>query len=197
MKQFILFCILTILAGCSSIESQLISIDSDGNVSAKKFDGVPILVTVPEKIGFLVTESTYKVVRQGFDANGNPVDSTESTERSVTVDKNPIKLGRTQLFTTDVKRPMFGTAKNSIELDKDVKYPTKVSTDVDDKTLGKIIDNLDNIKNVFTPQSGQQADDGPVISRILISEKQYMMIYDPQFGTFDRFELNENSVFYK
>jgi len=176
------------VSGCTTIESQLITKDVNGVYQGQKFNGVPIVITVADKLGFLVTESKYRVTRQSFNADGDLGRKSTAIEFKRTIDKAPIKLGDTKLFTVDVKRPVFGTANTEITLDKDKQYPTKISTEIDDKTLGKIVDNLDKIVGAFKPQSieDELEDEENVLSRALISQRQYLLIYNPKNGTFRR-----------
>jgi hypothetical protein len=176
-----------LLAGCSSIESTHVVRDQYGVTKGERFDGVPIVVTVPDKLGFLVTEETYRITRPVTDSAGMVVAGKfVVTEEVVTkVDKEPVPLGSAEVFTVDVRRPASGTAENSIEL-KD-QYPTSIKGKVDDKTLDTAIGAVEKlqglVKNADTPGG---PGSGPGVTRELVKTKQYMMVYDPRTGQFTR-----------
>ena len=127
-KAIVLSLVGAMLCACTSIESTLISENPDGEIVTQRVAGVPIIVTVPRKTGFLVTEDVH------FSSTGKVTE--------VTLDKTPIPLGESQLVTLDVKRPFYGSLKGRIVLDAQRQYPTSVSSTVDDKTLGEIVQGL-------------------------------------------------------
>jgi hypothetical protein len=79
-----------------------------------------------------------------------------------------------------VKRPFYGTAKNSIDLEG--QYPTLISTDVDDKTLDRLLTTAEGVLEL----QGAAADQQPGVARELIRQSSYMIVYDPQTGLFLR-----------
>ena len=160
-----------LMYGCTSIESTLITENRDGEIVTKKVAGVPIVVTVPQKTGFLVTEDVY------FSGSGKVVE--------VTIDKTPIPLGRSQLVSLDIKRPFYGSLKGRIVLDPQRQYPVSISSAVDDKTLGEILDG----------PSGQQQDAmTPIRQRshsrdVSRRRRYYLLVYDPDISGFTTMAL--------
>lgn len=162
------FCLLVV--GCSSYETTYLSKDENGNMVTKTVAGVPIVVTVPQKLGFMATKSCYRI-ESTADENGKAVTKfTDTTE--VTIDKTPIPLGESRLVNLDIKRPSYGTAKTKMTMAG--QYPSEVSSDVDDKTLGRALDTLDKFIE-------KQADKPPGggVTKTLIGQQTYMVVYDP------------------
>ena len=172
MKNAIVMLLVSaLLWGCTSIESTLISENRDGEIVTRKVAGLPIVVTVPQKTGFLVTEDIH------FSGAG------QVTE--VTVDRTPIPLGRSQLVSLDVKRPLYGSLKGRIVLDPQRQYPTSVSSAVDDRTLGEVLQAL----------TGQPQDAGPSTPKRSPSHdasrrrRHYLLVYDPETSGFSTMSL--------
>jgi hypothetical protein len=158
------------MVACSSYETTYFGKDEHGNVTTKTIAGVPIVVTVPQKLGFMATKSCYRIETLKTVNEKPVVVATDSTE--VSIDKTPISLGASQLVNLDIKRPAYGTAKNKLTLASS-QYPTEVSSDVDDKTLGRALDTLDKfIEKQAEPPAGG-------INKTLIGQQTYMIIYDP------------------
>lgn len=187
MRPFFLGVVLAILlSGCSSIESTLISESADGTVQSKTFNGVPILITVPQKIAYVATESIYKVVVP--DSNGDTVSAVKTATLSeTTVDKTPILLGDTKLFTVDAKRPIFGTSKSKITLDAERKYPEEITNDVDDKTLSEAFKGVQTFADKLFEKQG--TDDAAPIQKTLVRQRQFLLIYDPSTLTITKQEI--------
>jgi hypothetical protein len=174
-----------LLSGCSSIESTHLIRDQYGVVKGEKFNGVPIVVTVPDKYGFLVTVSTYRVSRQATTDLGEAIPGKVIiTEETVTqLDRNPIPLGGSEVFTVDTKRPISGTAKGEITLEG--QYPKSIKTDITDNTLKDATDalvKLDGLRENADTGGGSNAGE----TRTLVRTNQYMLVYDPRTGQFTR-----------
>ena len=159
------------LCGCTSIESTLISENRHGEIVTKKVAGVPIVVTVPGKTGFLVTEEVHL--------------SDAGQVSEVTVDKTPIPLGRSRLVSLDVKRPFYGSLKGRIVLDAQRQYPTSVTSAVDDRTLGEIVQALTGQQqNTATPI--RPPPDSRKTNR---RRRHYLLVYDPDTSGFSTMAL--------
>jgi hypothetical protein len=111
--------------------------------------------------------------------------ATESTE--VSIDKVPISLGESRLANLDIKRPAYGTAKTKMALSTQ-QYPSEVSSDVDDKTLGRALDTLDK----FIEKQGAPVEAGG-INKTLIGQQTYMIVYDPVTQQISQDNLSRNS----
>jgi hypothetical protein len=162
---------LVIVVGCASYETTYYIPDGKGNVVPKTVAGVPIVVTVPQKIGFLATEKRYLVTTR-MEVNGrDTLARREITE--TTIDRTPIPLGGSQLANLDVKRPFYGTAKTKMKL-KD-HYPTELSSDVDDRTLDRALDTVDKL----IEKQGEGNQTGGGVTKTLLGQRTYMIVYDP------------------
>ncbi|BAT61928.1 hypothetical protein GJW-30_1_04490 [Variibacter gotjawalensis] len=186
MRQLLLlsFASSVLLAGCASYETTYLARDAEGRPVVTTVAGTPIVVTAPQKIGFLATETTYAVNVVKANADGTSVKIGEKTLTETTVDKTPIQLGYSQVAHLDVKRPFYGTAKNIIDLEG--QYPTKVSSDVDDKTLGRVLDSADK---VFDKLVEKQSAPAGGESRKIVSQRSYMIVYDPETRNIQRVKL--------
>lgn len=179
--QLTLAIAMSALVACSSYETTYFSRDDGGNLTTKTVPGVPIVVTVPQKLGFLATESVYEITTFS-DRNGTLVPSTRRTTET-SVDRNPISLGESKLANLDIKRPLFGTAKTSMKLEN--QYPSELSSEVDDKTLGRVLDTLDK----FVQKQGTIEPGAGGATKTLISQRTFLLIYDPQTGGIHRQRL--------
>ena len=159
------------LSACSSIESNYISRGADGTLK-KGFvaDGVPITVTVGDRQGFLVTETAYRL-------------TDGSILKTRSIDKTPIPLGRTELFTVDMKRPAVGTASNTISLSS--QYPTTIGTNVSDNTLPAVVSAISELIPSGFGEHDLEGTNVPDTAKV-IGTTQYLLIYDPQTQTFSR-----------
>lgn len=159
------------VVACSSYETTYMVTDESGHLTTKTVAGVPIVVTVPQKLGFMATKSCYRIETPRTGADGKvsvvPSDTTEFI-----VDKTAIPLGESKLVNLDIKRPSYGTAKTSMKMAG--QYPTELSSDVDDKTLGRALDTLDK----FIEKQGETTAGGGS-TKTLIGQETYMVIYDP------------------
>lgn len=162
------FCLLVV--GCSSYETTYFGKDENGAVTTKTVAGVPIVVTVPQKIGFMATKSCYRVETTRNINDKAVVVATDTTEFNV--DKTPIPLGESRLVNLDIKRPSYGTAKTSMKMSG--QYPSELSSDVDDKTLGRALDTIDK----FIEKQGDSSGSGGV-TKTLIGQETFMVVYDP------------------
>lgn len=165
---FVIAICLSVIA-CSSYETTYLGTDEAGRLTTKTIAGVPIVVTVPQKLGFMATKSCYRVETSRMVDNKPVIVTTDSTEFSV--DKTPIPLGESKLVNLDIKRPAYGTAKTTMKMNG--QYPSELTSDVDDKTLGRALDTLDK----FLEKQGEGAAGG--VSKTLIGQETYMVIYDP------------------
>ena len=158
------------VSGCSSYESTYFTYDRDGRPTTTTVAGVPIVVNVPQKLGFLATESTYRIEGtasgDGTGPKGPPSFVTETT-----VDKTPIPLGASQLVNLDIKRPAYGTAKTNMSLSN--QYPTTLSSDVNDLTLGRILDTVEKVVDKVEKEKQGES------TRTLVSQRNFMIVYDP------------------
>ena len=68
---------------------------------------------------------------------------------------------------------MFGTAKTALELAN--QYPTKINADVDDKTLGRVLDSVDKI----IQKQGAETVGPAAIQKRAVKQFQYFLVYDP------------------
>lgn len=169
------------LAGCSSYESDVLTEGPYGQFEKTQVRGVPIVVTVPQKLGFLVTETTYEVRTPTVSADGTVGQPIVSYITESSIDRNPIPLGKSTLVGLDIKRPMFGTAKTGMDLAN--QYPTKLSSEVDDKTLGPILDAFGKlIEKQGTPENAT----GALVQKTATRQVQYLLVYDPATKRFER-----------
>jgi hypothetical protein len=166
-------CVATVLGACSSYETTYFSRDENGQIVTKTVAGVPIVVTAPQKLGFIATESRYLFETRTVDDSGKiSIARREATE--VSVDKSPISLGQSQVVNLDIKRPVYGTAKTKMTLAN--QYPTEVSSDVDDKTLDRVLNTIEK----FIEKQGEQNQPSPGnTTKTLLSQRTYMIVYDP------------------
>lgn len=171
--------LVALLAGCSSIESTHVVRDQYGVAKGERFDGVPIVVTVPDKLGFLVTESIYEVTREVTAADGS-VSQRVARETTTVMSDKPVALGKSELFTLDTRRPASGTGDASIDFAG--QYPSKITNKVTDTTITDLAEALVKTKEAFTPEAGASSE----TSRVLVSQRQYMLVYDPRTGRFDK-----------
>ena len=144
--------------------------DENGRMVPYTVAGVPIVVTVPQKIGFYATESRY-LIETPIERNGQ-ASTSKSYSVETTVDKTPISLGRSQLVNLDIKRPFSGTAETSMELNS-AQYPTKLASKVDDKTFEQAITAVEKLIEK------QGAAGGGNASKTLVSQRSYLIVYDP------------------
>ncbi len=170
--------LVTSLGACSSIESTHLVRDQHGITRGEKFDGVPMVLTVADRLGFLVTEAVYEVTREVTKADGT-VTQKVARETVTTMSDKPIPLGRSEVFTVDPRRPASGTSDATIELEN--QGIKKISNKVTDTTITDLADALVKTKDAFKPESGETTGE---IKRVLISQRQYMLVYDPGTGRF-------------
>ena len=173
------------IVACSSYETTYFGQDENGRLTTRTVAGVPIVVTVPQKLGFMATKSCYRIETLKTVNDKPVVVVTDSTE--VSIDKTPISLGTSQLVNLDIKRPAYGTAKNKLTLAAS-QYPTEVSGDVDDKTLGRALDTLDK----FIEKQAEPTQAGG-INKTLIGQQTYMIIYDPATLQISQDQLSRRS----
>ncbi|KYG23233.1 hypothetical protein SE92_25855 [Bradyrhizobium sp. AT1] len=160
-----------LLCGCSSYETTYLLTDEQGKLVPTTIAGVPIVVTVPQKIGFYATESRY-LVENPIVKDGQVVSVAKSYSVETTVDKTPISLGKSQLVNLDIKRPLSGTAETSMELNT-AQYPTKLASKVDDKTFEQALSTVEKlIEKQGAPISANA-------SKTLVSQRSYLIVYDP------------------
>ena len=171
--------LLALVAGCSSIESTHVVRDQFGVAKGERFDGVPIVVTVPDKLGFLVTEKIYEVTREV--AQGDEVERRVWRETETTMSDTPIPLGKSELFTMDPRRPASGTGHANIDLAG--QYPTKIDNNVTDSTITDLAEAAAKVKETLTPEAGETEGE---VTRVLVSQRQYMLVYDPRTGRFEK-----------
>jgi len=172
------------MVACSSYETTYLGTDENGNLTTKTVAGVPIVVTVPQKLGFMATKSCYRVETTRNVDSKPVVIATDSTEFSI--DKTPIPLGESKLVNLDIKRPSYGTAKTKMTMAG--QYPSEVSSDVDDKTLGRALDTLDK----FIEKQGDTTSAGGA-TKTLIGQQTYMIVYDPVTRTITQDRLSSAS----
>ena len=144
--------------------------------------GVPIVVTVPQKIGFYATESRY-LVENPVVKDGQITSITKTYSTETTVDKTPISLGKSQLVNLDIKRPLSGTAETSMELST-AQYPTKLASKVDDKTFEQAIGAVEKL----IEKQGAATVSGNA-SKTLVSQRSYLIVYDPATQRISRTNL--------
>jgi len=185
MRAIICAALILSTAACSSYETTYFGKDENGNITTKTVAGVPIVVTVPQKLGFMATKSCYRIEKSAIVNDKAVVVATESTE--VSIDKVPISLGESRLANLDIKRPAYGTAKTKMALSTQ-QYPSEVSSDVDDKTLGRALDTLDK----FIEKQGAPAEAGG-INKTLIGQQTYMIVYDPVTQQISQDNLSRSS----
>lgn len=170
-----------LLAACTSYQSELVTENEHGAFTKTRLSGVPIVVTVPQKLGFLVTETTYEIATPTRNPDGTTGNPTISHVTETTIDKSPIPLGDSRLVTLDIRRPFFGTAKTGMDLAN--QYPTKLSSDVDDKTLGAV---LTTVENLIEKQSAPVPPGAGLEQKKPVKQIQYLLVYDPVLRTFER-----------
>lgn len=183
--KFFVFALLSLgvvlTAGCSSIESNKLTIGSDGKVTKESVGGLPIVVQTPKQLVFIATVNTYEVFDIAIDDQGVVVKKLKGTTTEVSIDKTPILVGPYELFTVDIKRPMFGTLDYKLELEN--QYPKKIEGKIDDKTLGQILPFIEKLiapTPLVTKQSGE-------LSRELTSTKMKLIVFDLSTGDIKSF----------
>lgn len=171
---------ISLLAACSSYQSTHVAVDQYGVARGEKFDGVPITVTVADKIGFWETVSTYEVSEAIFDADGNLVETrSRGRVKRSSISPTPVPLGPTELFALDAKRPASGSGNSKFIIDKDKQYPTEVSNNVNDTTIAEVGRIADQTLGHFTEQSA--TPENPVTER-LVEQTMHLVVYDPRTG---------------
>ena len=170
------------LSGCASYQSQIITETGFGEYKTTKVKGVPIVVTVPQKLGFLVTETTYEVATPNPQENGTNIPKI-SYITETTIDRNPISLGESKLVSLDIKRPVAGTAETSMELAN--QYPSKLSSKVNDETLKNLLATAEKI----VEKQGEQTGAGVATQKRAVKQVQYLLVYDPSTREFTRAKL--------
>lgn len=174
---------LSLLAGCSSYQSTHVIVDEYGVARGEKFDGVPITVTVPQKIGFWETVSTYEVTTTLTDAAGTVLDVSTNKVTRKTVNPEPVLLGPSELFALDAKRPASGTGKSKIALNADKQYPTELTNDVTDNTIKDLTAAAETVIGGLTPQSDTSQRN---VTERLIEQTVHLVVYDPKTGQMTR-----------
>lgn len=174
---------LILLAGCSSYQSTHVIVDEFGVAHGEKFDGVPITVTIPQKIGFWETVSTYEVTTTLTDGAGTVLDVSTNKVTRKTVNPAPVLLGPSELFALDAKRPASGTGNSKFLLDKDKLYPTDVSNNVTDNTIKDLTAAAETVIGGLTPQSDTSQRN---ITERLIEQTVHLVVYDPKTGQMTR-----------
>lgn len=171
---------LSLLAGCSSYQSTHVIVDEYGVARGEKFDGVPITVTVPDKIGFWETVSIYEVTETVFDDDGNFVETRQlgRVTRS-SISPTPVPLGPGKVFTLDAKRPASGSGNSKFTLNPDKQYPSEISNNVTDTTITEVGKIFGEVTGQFTPQSATR--ETPITER-LVEQTVHLIVYDPDTG---------------
>ena len=170
--------LVVLLAGCSSIESTHLVRDQYGVTKGERFDGVPVILTVPDRLGFLVTEAIYEVTREVTLSDGT-VTQKVTRETVTTMSDKPIPLGKSEVFTVDPRRAATGTGEAAIVLEgQGIK---SISNKVTDSTITDITDALVKAKEAFQTEAGETTAE---TKRVLVSQRQYMLVYDPGTGRF-------------
>lgn len=178
---------MSVLSGCSSITSDLVSRDGVAVHKGADFDGVPIVLSIPDRQAFLVTESTYSMP-----------DGTTKVVRDV--DKTPIPLPSVEVFTVDMKQPPAGTAKNKIWLAD--QYPQAIDLDINNQTIEKLPALIGALADLLpeTREADAAKDETPpdfsTSSKFMLrtaiqseggietSRRQYLLVFDSRTGTF-------------
>src|SRR6266478_4357617 len=174
------------LVGCSSYESTYFISDEHGNRTLTTVSGAPVVVTVPQKLGFLATETKYSIDTFVTSADGTTRTKTGSRiVTETTVDKTPIPLGESKLVNLDIQRPFYGTAKT--EMDLTAQYPTKLTSDVNDLTLGRVLDTVEKLGGPLVQKQGAGADEAG--TKTIIEQRSFMIVYDPATQTITRVKL--------
>jgi hypothetical protein len=158
--------------GCSSYETTYLVPDENGRPVPITLAGVPIVITVPQKIGFYATESRY-LIENPIVKDGQVVSIAKTYSTETTLDKTPISLGKSQLVNLDIKRPLSGTAETSMELSA-AQYPTKLASKVDDKTFEQAIGAVEKL----IEKQGAATVSGNA-SKTLVSQQSFLIVYDP------------------
>jgi len=172
MRTLIALAAVSVVAGgCSSYETTYMVTNQEGRLVPMTIAGVPIVVTVPQKIGFYATESRY-LIETPVMKDSQLVSMAKSYSTETTVDKTPISLGKSQLVNLDIKRPMSGTAETSMELNA-AQYPIKLASKVDDKTFEQA---LGVVEKLIEKQGATISGNA---SKTLISQRSYLIVYDP------------------
>lgn len=151
--------------------------DEYGVMKGERFDGVPVILTVPDKLGFLVTESVYSVTREVTLPDGS-VEPKTTEEIVTTMSDKPIPLGKSEVFTVDPRRPASGSGESNITLE--AQGIKTISNKVVDTTITDLADALAKTKQAFQTESGESDP----ATRVLKSQRQYLLVYDPTTGKF-------------
>jgi hypothetical protein len=178
---FLLAIVAWSVCGCSSYETTYILQDEKGRAVPMTLAGVPIVVTVPQKIGFYATESRY-LIENPVVKDGQLTSMTKTYTTETTIDKTPISLGKSQLVNLDIKRPLSGTAETSMELST-AQYPTKLASKVEDKTFEQA---LGAVEKLIEKQGATVSGNA---SKILVSQRSYLIVYDPATERISRVNL--------
>jgi len=169
-----------VTSGCTSYQSQLITETEYGEYKTTPVTGIPVVITVPQKLGFLVTETTYEVTIGTRNDDGSVGEPQVSYITETSIDRNPIALGDSKLVSLDIKRPFYGTAESSFELAN--QYPTKINSKVDDKTLDRVLESVDKI----IEKQGEESGAGAATQKRAVKQVQYLLVYDPVTRTMNR-----------
>lgn len=196
MKRFspgILALVMFIAPGCQSITANRItpvggvSGSPGGEIKTQPVGGLPIVVQVPSKAIFIATVTRYRVTRvtpaipdpATADVTGGVVEVLPD-EFKTEISKDPIFLGRPELYALDVKRPAFGTIDYTVDL-KDY-YPTKIGAKIDDKTLGEITKFLSDTLSKLAGPGGVIKQSGEQIQREVVDQRVKLVIFDLATG---------------
>jgi hypothetical protein len=160
------------LAACSSIDSEFIGVGQEGGiVPGAKFHGVPVVLTVNDKLAFKVTETTYS-------------NTAGNTYVEHVVDPAPIALPTPYVFAVDTERPAAGTAKNTISLTNE--YPTSIATDVDDQTISTVAQAAQQFVNDAQEKADAAARGDQAPTDKVIKTESYLIVYDTRTRAFSR-----------
>jgi hypothetical protein len=155
--------VLACVTGCGSITSELITPEQARK--GEQYDGMPIVVQRPRFLKVTTKKVCYALVTT--DRVKPTPDSPEVMTSKVgthvewvtEVSTEPVSVG--EVYAVDLVRPMSGTAKNGIEFAPGSQYPSKLNTDVEDKSVtavGDLIGDLLTQATGFVAASGEEAE---------------------------------------
>lgn len=144
--------------GCTSLRSTFLARDESNSCwQCTKLDGVPITLKVPTHVQVVIQETRYLVphmakdlsvswvpLKDGSDAaGGQPITAMDVKHEFIRTEK---------IFTVDFKRPAAGTIKFSADFDN--QYLTKMSSDIEDRTIAEVSLAIERVMRVLPRRAG-------------------------------------------
>lgn len=142
--------LLALAAGCNSIEGRYV--DPQRVAHGESVGGAPIVIERPRWLK--VVHTAVSTTTFGFSSTVSETDGLTTTVREAkqigTSVENRIEselVPFAEVYALDFRRPLAGTADNSIEYADASGHPKKLASKVDDQTLKTVVENLSGIKD--------------------------------------------------